>query len=108
MSTESRRKKLSKTGLDFVIELPFNKSVANMEPSTFIENILHEKFGITHIIIGQDFKFGKARSGNADMLKKLGKAFGTFVNRAGGREVAISGDIRLTTPTLIEQFNYVP
>ena len=34
---------------------------------------------------------------------KLGKAFGTFVNRAGGREVAVSGDIRLTTPTLINQ-----
>lgn len=38
------------------------------------------------------------------VVEKLGKAFGTFVNRAGGREVAISGDIRLTTPTLIEQF----
>ena len=38
------------------------------------------------------------------VVGKLGKAFGTFVNRAGGREVAISGDIRLTTPTLIEQF----
>ena len=35
---------------------------------------------------------------------KLGKAFGTFVNRAGGREVAVSGDIRLTTPALISQF----
>ncbi|MEL1233304.1 MAG: phosphomannomutase/phosphoglucomutase [Candidatus Neomarinimicrobiota bacterium] len=34
---------------------------------------------------------------------KLGKAFGTFVNRVGGREVAVSGDIRLTTPTLINQ-----
>jgi len=38
------------------------------------------------------------------VVGKLGKAFGTFVNRAGGREVAISGDIRLTTPKLIEQF----
>ena len=35
---------------------------------------------------------------------KLGKAFGTFVNRAGGSELAISGDIRLTTPELINQF----
>ena len=35
---------------------------------------------------------------------KLGKAFGTFINRAGGREVALSGDIRLTTPALINQF----
>ena len=33
---------------------------------------------------------------------KLGKAFGTFVKRAGGHEIALSGDIRLTTPDLIE------
>ncbi len=38
------------------------------------------------------------------VVTKLGKAFGTFVNRAGGSEIAISGDIRLTTPELINQF----
>ena len=38
------------------------------------------------------------------VVKYLGQAFGTFVIRAGGKEVAISGDIRLTTPTLINQF----
>ena len=79
MSLESRREKLSKTGIDFIIELPFNKSVANMEPSAFVEDILHKKFGITHIIIGQDFKFGKARSGNSETLKRLGKPFGIEV-----------------------------
>ena len=35
---------------------------------------------------------------------KLGKSFGTFVKRAGGTEIAVSGDIRLTTPELIIQF----
>ena len=38
------------------------------------------------------------------VVKYLGQAFGTFVIRAGGKEVAISGDIRLTTPMLINQF----
>tara|TARA_B100000287_G_scaffold420396_1_gene459735 strand:- start:655 stop:2025 length:1371 start_codon:yes stop_codon:yes gene_type:complete len=35
---------------------------------------------------------------------KLGKAFGTFVKRSGGSEIAISGDVRLTTPVLINHF----
>ena len=35
---------------------------------------------------------------------KLGKAFGTIVKRKGGQEVAISGDIRSTTPNLINCF----
>jgi len=38
------------------------------------------------------------------IVNKLGKAFGTIIKRAGGREIVISGDIRLTTPNLINCF----
>lgn len=38
------------------------------------------------------------------VVVKLGKAFGTFVKRVGGREIALSGDIRLTTPDLMTYF----
>ena len=34
------------------------------------------------------------------IVKKLGQA-GTFVGRSGGKEIAISGDVRLSTPLLI-------
>ena len=37
-------------------------------------------------------------------MESLGRAFGTFVKQGGGQEIALSGDIRLTTPDLIEQF----
>ena len=39
-----------------------------------------------------------------EVVVSLGKAFGTLVKRSGGREIAISGDIRLTTPDLISFF----
>jgi len=39
-----------------------------------------------------------------DVVENLGKAFGTFIKRAGGQEVALSGDVRLTTPELMEFF----
>ena len=39
-----------------------------------------------------------------EVVENLGKAFGTFIKRAGGQEVALSGDVRLTTPQLIESF----
>ncbi|MBI86938.1 MAG: phosphomannomutase [Candidatus Marinimicrobia bacterium] len=38
------------------------------------------------------------------IVKKLGQAFGTFVRRSGGKEIAISGDVRLSTPLLINAF----
>ena len=39
-----------------------------------------------------------------DVVESLGRGFGTFIKRGGGREIALSGDVRLTTPSLIEQF----
>ena len=39
-----------------------------------------------------------------DIVMNLGKAFGTFIKRSGGQEIALSGDVRLSTPDLINQF----
>ena len=39
-----------------------------------------------------------------DVVMNLGKAFGTFIKRSGGQEIALSGDVRLSTPVLINQF----
>ena len=39
-----------------------------------------------------------------EVVVLLGRAFGTLVKRSGGREIAISGDIRFTTPDLINYF----
>ena len=39
-----------------------------------------------------------------DIVVKLGKAFGTFISRQGSKELGLSGDVRLTTPNLIQSF----
>jgi len=39
-----------------------------------------------------------------EVVEALGKGFGTYIKRGGGQEIALSGDIRLTTPDLMEQF----
>ena len=39
-----------------------------------------------------------------ELVEALGKGFGTYIKRGGGQEIALSGDVRLTTPDLIEQF----
>ena len=39
-----------------------------------------------------------------DVVLDLGKAFGTFIKRSGGQEIALSGDVRLSTPSLIDRF----
>lgn len=39
-----------------------------------------------------------------DVVQFLGKGFGTYVKRQGGQEIALSGDVRLTTPELMGHF----
>ena len=39
-----------------------------------------------------------------ELVIQLGKGFGTFVKRNGFHEISLSGDIRLTTPDLMDQF----
>ena len=40
-----------------------------------------------------------------EVVTLLGKAFGTFVKRTGGSKISISGDVRITTPSLKENFS---
>lgn len=39
-----------------------------------------------------------------EMVRLLGKGFGTYVKRGGGKEISLSGDVRLTTPELMNYF----
>ena len=39
-----------------------------------------------------------------EVVIQLGKGFGSFVKRNGFQEIALSGDIRLTTPQLMDEF----
>lgn len=39
-----------------------------------------------------------------EVVVLLGKGFGTYVQRNGGKEIALSGDVRMTTPGLMESF----
>ncbi len=79
MTPDLRQQKLSKLDLDFVIELPFNNKIAKMSPTQFVEIILEKSFGIKHVIIGEDFRFGKNREGDSNILKELCKPFGITV-----------------------------
>lgn len=82
MSNTTKKLKLKKLGLDVLLEVPFTKEISLLEPITFIKEILCEHFKINHVVIGEDFKFGHERSGDAQLLKTLGSSFGISVDIA--------------------------
>jgi len=61
---------LKQLGVKHYIILNFDQSIASLTPKEFIELILVEKLKIKNLIVGYDFKFGKDREGNVELLRQ--------------------------------------
>lgn len=60
---------LSETGLDHLIIAPFTVAFSQINPYSYVDDILVDKINVQHLIIGYDHKFGQNRAGNIDLLK---------------------------------------
>ena len=60
--------------LDYFYTPPFDKTMENLSPEDFINKHLVDLFNIKYLIIGDDFKFAKNRSGSSIDLIKSGKS----------------------------------
>ena len=63
---------LAQWNVNGMIVLPFNAEMAATSASDFVENILIKTLGVTGIVVGHDFHFGRGREGSPDALKALG------------------------------------
>ena len=61
-------------GIDYLIECPFTPQVMNLEPEFFIE-MLVKNLSVKCIVAGEDFRFGRERRGDYQMLKEYAKKF---------------------------------
>lgn len=64
---------LQELGVGRFICLRFDASLAGMEAEDFARHILLEGLRVRHLVIGDDFRFGKGRRGDAAMLQRLGQ-----------------------------------
>lgn len=76
MNAEARANRLAKLGVDHLFQLPFNAALAALSPEGFAREVLAEGLGISHVVIGADFCFGKDRAGTAADIRALGERFG--------------------------------
>ncbi|WP_020563185.1 bifunctional riboflavin kinase/FAD synthetase [Methylosarcina fibrata] len=80
--------------VDHLVIVRFNRYLANCEAEQFINDILIKKLNVRHLVIGDDFHFGKARRGNFAMLKEKGKLLGFTVEDTGSFQLA---DLRVSS-----------
>jgi riboflavin kinase/FMN adenylyltransferase len=88
---------MAKLPVDNLLIVRFNQNFANRDAEQFIEHILIKTLNVKHLVIGDDFHFGKARRGNFAMLKEKGRLNGFTVEDTGSFQL---GGLRISS-TLI-------
>ena len=82
--------RLSELPVDHALILRFNRALASMPPDDFIQTILIDALDVRHLVIGDDFRFGRRREGDFNLLKQAGKKAGFEV--ADTPSVLIDGE----------------
>jgi len=67
---------LAEKGIDTVLVVRFNQAFASLTAEQFVRQILQEKLQAKHVIVGDDFQFGRGREGDFDFLKTAGQRAG--------------------------------
>lgn len=61
---------LADCGVDYVYCLSFNKTLAAMSATAFIDDYLVSLLHVSYLLLGSDFRFGRERQGDIDLLKR--------------------------------------
>jgi len=67
---------LESCGVDRTYVCRFDRRLAALTADQFIDDVLVRGLGVRHVIIGDDFRFGRGRSGDFAMLERAGAAKG--------------------------------
>ncbi|MBR3369173.1 MAG: bifunctional riboflavin kinase/FAD synthetase [Rhodobacteraceae bacterium] len=82
MNAEARANRLARMGVGCLYQLPFGPELSGFSPQDFAQVVLHEGLGVSHVVVGADFCFGKGRTGTADHLAQYGRELGFDVTIA--------------------------
>ena len=74
-SEEEKIRFLKNCNVDFVINVKFDKKFSRTSANEFIKNIIYKKISSKLLTVSSNFKFGRKRKGDINLLKKLSKKY---------------------------------
>ena len=83
-SFRAKAKLLAHAGVEFLFVLRFDRSLAGKLAQDFVIDVLVRELAASHIVVGEDFRFGKGRGGDASVLAYMGlmEGFGVTIFNA--------------------------
>ena len=114
---DQRERLFGHAGADAMLVFEFGSVLASMNAKEFIAEVLARRIGAAGVVTGDDFTFGKGRTGNVALLKSLGDAHdvaaetvpqvlvdGVRVSSGRIREALIAGDSGTATKLLSRDY----
>ena len=71
VSEDEKFRLLKKYGVDFIINIKFNKIFSKISAENFIKKVIYKKINPKQVFVSNNFKFGNKRKGNVNLLKKF-------------------------------------
>ena len=88
---EQRAALMHDAGVDALLVFDFDADLAALSASDFVTERLLGQIGVAGVVTGEDFTYGKARSGSVAGLAMLGREHGFSTDTVGA--VALDGEI---------------
>lgn len=92
-TVNEKRSIFEQAGIDYLIEFPFFKETADMEPEAFISDVLVNMINARCVVAGDDVSYGRNGSGDCKLLREKADEYGyevAIIDKVlyGGREVS--------------------
>jgi len=74
-SPREKESLIEASGIDYLLEIPFDAAFAAISAQEFVERVLVGAIGMEQLVVGYDYAFGRGREGDLKLLRKLGERF---------------------------------
>ncbi len=82
MRLGARADRLAALGVDRLFVIPFDKTFAGLTAEAFCDDVITGALGLSHVVVGADFRFGMRRVGDVAYLRDAGARLGFDVTVA--------------------------
>jgi riboflavin kinase/FMN adenylyltransferase len=87
---DQRERLFAHAGADAMLVFEFNQALASMDAGEFVADVVARQIGAAGVVTGDDFSFGKGRSGDPALLKTLGERHGVVAEAVA--QVVLDGE----------------
>jgi riboflavin kinase/FMN adenylyltransferase len=112
---ERKAELVAALGVEELVVIPFDEDFAHLTATEFVDDVLVERLGATHVSVGENFRFGHSASGDTHLLcaddrfetrvVSLVEAEGEVVSSSHIRGLVLAGEVDVAARFLGEPFS---